>query len=192
MAVDNAARRLLRLLGEVLARQADAIDRCDEARARWALNRLFAIRENLNALIASINLAHSSRRWSLRGRLAAHGVTETIALYDRRAIRLFASAILLGEAAANALRRGDPPPAWFVARLRQVAAVCTAIGRRAAEQPSLPEPAIETLPTTHGWESSVHYLRVVELSLAALKRAQGGADGASVAERSVSQAQSRS
>ena len=74
--IDDAVRRMLRLLAQGFAQSAEALAKRDGARAEAALAHFFTSRESLDAVVASINAARSLSRWSLRGRLAAGGVAE--------------------------------------------------------------------------------------------------------------------
>ena len=87
--IDRAAARMLRLLGDGFDQLAGAVAARDEHRSSGALAHMFASRESLNALWAGIDLARSTARWSLRGRVAAPRVVERGARYDRPAIQLF-------------------------------------------------------------------------------------------------------
>jgi uncharacterized membrane protein YgaE (UPF0421/DUF939 family) len=182
--IDDAVRRMLRLLAEGFARSAQAVTERDPAMAEAALTHFFASRESLDAVVASINMARSLSRWSLRGRLAAGGVSEIARRYDRRVIHLFASTLLFAEALANALKEGDPPPAWLPARIDMIARVCTVIadgsnastgGARSPDEWELP-PA--------SWQACLDHLRAIEDTLCRLQQfSAGNSRGAAPSKR---------
>ncbi len=67
------------------------------------------------ALSDGLALVRSDARWSLRGRLVASEITDMASRYERRGIRLYAAALLFGEALGNALRKKETePPAWLM------------------------------------------------------------------------------
>ncbi|WP_198411729.1 hypothetical protein [Microvirga flavescens] len=107
--IDAAADDLLVRLAKAFQQSADALKADDVVKAEAALRSFSSSHDSLIALAAGIDGARNAARWSLRGRLTARTVAETAARYDRRAIRLYASALLFGEALANALRKGAAP-----------------------------------------------------------------------------------
>ncbi len=123
--IDKAARGLLDRLAKGLKQSAVALEKQDPVRAQSAINQFTSAHRAVIALGDGIALARSNARWSLRGRLVAREVTEMAGRYDRRGIRLYASALLFGEALGNALRKKEaPPPRWLVEALQIVIANC--------------------------------------------------------------------
>ena len=115
--MDASARTFLGDLADGFGRCAEALRDHDRRKAEAALLRLSAAHGSVTALETGIAAARSTARWSLRGRLAARHVEGLITRYDRRAIRLFSSALLFGESLADAMgkeagfragRAGDP------------------------------------------------------------------------------------
>lgn len=81
--------------------------------------------------------------------------------YDRRGIRLYASALLFGEALGNALRKKEaPPPPWLAEALQVVIANC-ALGQ--GETPRRIPPLPKDFP--FGWRDCAHRLLSVEDTL---------------------------
>jgi uncharacterized membrane protein YgaE (UPF0421/DUF939 family) len=164
--IDAAAAEMLRLLAQGFAEDAEAVAERNEQKAQRALQHFFGMRDSLSALVAGIAAARSSMQWSLRGRLAADDVRERASRYDRRAIRLYASTLLFGEALANALRRTYTPPSWMQMRLERVARLC----RELAASRTLPD-AEQPIPmdVPAEWRSCVEHLRAVEHALNAFQ-----------------------
>src|SRR5262249_55073393 len=107
-------------------------------------------------------------RWSLRGRLAADAVTDMAARYDRRAIRLYASSVLLGEAAANALRKGEaPPPEGLAAAIQELATRCVGIAR--GQPPSPTSWALAPDSVAADWHTTIVELQAVSEVLTSLE-----------------------
>lgn len=105
--VDDAARQMLRRLASRFRKCAEALAEPDKMLAQTAGEEFAAASDGVVANIAS---ARCAARWSLRGQLAAGETSEIVARYDRHAVRLYASALLFGEALANALRKSEAPP----------------------------------------------------------------------------------
>lgn len=169
--IDDAARNLLNALATGLDGCAEAVRRQDRVRARAAVQRLSQAHDNLVALGAGIGAARTAARWSLRGLLAAREVSEIAACYDRHSIRVYASALLFGEALADAVRKQEgPAPAGLEAAIRRVAARCVEL---AGGEPAVPEAAggeVAPVPAEASisapWQASLDRLVLVESALA--------------------------
>lgn len=118
--LDDAAADLLSRVRRAFREADGALDAGDAARAQAAVEVFSAGHVSLAALTGAIDTARSTARWSLRGRLAARQVLPVADRYDRRAARLYASALLFGSAMASAMARGTEPPPGLQARLRHV------------------------------------------------------------------------
>jgi uncharacterized membrane protein YgaE (UPF0421/DUF939 family) len=174
--VENAARRLLQQLASGFALCVTALERTDLKAAKSAVERFSASHNNLDGLDASIAWARHSVRWSLRGRLAADAVNDVVGRYDRRAIRLYASALLFGEALANALRMGGAPPTGLRERVRKVASLCAEL---AAEKPLTDIPRRQPVcedSISPLWRTCLDHLLTVEAALLAFATIKDGAD----------------
>ncbi len=165
--IDDAARDLLSALARGLDDCAEAVRRLDHKRAEGAVRRLSKAHDNLVALSAGIDAARSAARWSLRGLLAAREVSEIAKCYDRHSIRIYASALLFGEALADAVRKRDgPPPEALERQVRRAAARCAELAGgdpvvgSAAALPSHPP-----LPVSAPWRASLDRLALVEQAL---------------------------
>lgn len=168
--IDTAADDLLRRLGSAFDACAEALEQQDEHKAAAALKRFSAAHDSLIALGAGIDAARYAARWSLRGRLTAHAVAEMAARYDRRAIRLYASSLLFGEAFADALRKhAAPVPAGLAASIRDAGMRCA---RLAADQIEMePSTVLELLPVggENGWMTTVDHWHAVSEILTSLE-----------------------
>lgn len=123
--IDRAVRGLVDTLLKGLKQSAIAVEKQDVAHAQSAINHFTQAQRAVNALGDGIALARSNARWSLRGRLVAREVSEMAGRYDRRGIRLYASALLFGEALGNALRKKEAaPPEWIAQSLQVVIHNC--------------------------------------------------------------------
>lgn len=169
--IDSAVRQMLRLMAHGFAQAAEAAAERNQAKAEAALSHFFTSRDSLDAVVAGINAARSLSRWSLRGRFAAAGIAEIARRYDRRAIRLFASTLLLAESLANALRKGQEPPPWLSDRLDRVASACAVLADGFVAAPAC-RIAREREAGVVGWEACVGHLWAVEATLAVLQEAK--------------------
>lgn len=161
--MDRAASILLRRLGEGLETTATALEKADRKSGQTALSQIGKAHASLNALEAGIGNARFSARWSLRGRLAAKDVATMAERYDRRAIRLYASTMLLAEVAAYATS-GDlatPAPDSLVDTIRQLA---RAMREEQAAIP-VPDPTVEPR-----WQKIASYVHEVIEALYAFDR----------------------
>lgn len=168
--VDDAARNMLHLLAQGFARDADALRKSDSQKAKVALRHFFTAHDSVAALAADIASARSMTRWSLRGRLAARDVAEMTARYDRRAIRLYASTLLFGEALANALRKGDAPPPWLRDRVDRVARICRMLADGSPMPSDVATKPVTQEPASPNWQTCIAHLRAVEEALNAIQQ----------------------
>lgn len=159
----KAASKLLRLLAEGLLDSAKGLEAANAKKAQDALVTITKAHADLNTLEVGIANARFSARWSLRGRLSAEEVDAMAERYDRRAIRLYASALLLAEGIANGLARdGAVPPAWLAARVQAVALLA-----KAGSADSLTE---ATGPALGHWLAVANYLAEFEEALREFNR----------------------
>ncbi|SPL62722.1 FUSC family protein [Ochrobactrum soli] len=142
--IDTAADELLLKLSIAFHEAGAALENGHNAVAEAALARFSAAHENLIALDAGIDAARYAARWSLRGRLAATAVANIAARYDRRAIRLYASCLLFGEAFENALRKNPTEaPDGLLEAIQDISARCQRLAGRqpvSEERPLFPMP----------------------------------------------------
>lgn len=169
--IDAAADDLLRRLSGAFDACAEALETQDEHKAAAALKRFSAAHDSLIGLGAGIDAARYAARWSLRGRLTAHAVAEMAARYDRRAIRLYASSLLFGEAFADALRKhAAPVPAGLAASIRDAATRCA---RLAADQIEMEPSTARALEPVEGektgWKTTVDHWHAVSEVLTSLE-----------------------
>lgn len=164
--IKQAARKLLRDLGTGFSSSADALARADTSAAQAAMDKFSTAHESLNVLASSIGWARHAARWSLRGRISAGEINELAARYDRRSIRLYANALLFGEALANALRKNEAPiPSGLEGRVRDAARLCAALASGTTPENLAPAPALplDTLPQS--WRTCMDRLIAVEAAL---------------------------
>lgn len=175
--IDTAADNLLLRLARAFEVAADAAATQDVRKAQAALRSFTAAHESLIALGAGIDASRYAARWSLRGRLAARNVAEMAARYDRRAIRLFASSLLFGEALADALRKGTAPvPNGLADAIRSAAHRCRGIPRPDATSGETTAVPLAAASVTDDWTSTVLHLQAtcaVLTRLEALEREAG-------------------
>lgn len=166
--IDAAADDLLLRLAKALRDAADSLQAHDVRKAEVSLKEFSTAHDSLIALGSGIDAARYAARWSLRGRLAARSVAETAARYDRRAIRLYASALLFGEALANALRKGATPgPEGLTHFILDIAARCERLANGNADANELFAANVQSVPTD--WRNTFDHLRAVSDVLATLE-----------------------
>lgn len=176
--LNRAARKLLKLLGEGLEGGAVALTTTNAKKAQDALGVVTQAHANLNTLEVGIANARFSARWSLRGRLSADEVAAMTERYDRRAIRLYASALLLSEGIANGLaKEGDPAPEWLASRVGAVALLA-----KAGSADTLAEPVGQA---EGRWLAVANYLAEFEEALRDFNRS--AASTARVMERAAAE-----
>jgi hypothetical protein len=143
-----------------------------------ALGQLTRSSDALSALRTAMAEAQSASRWSVRGRLGGAALQTVTARYDRHAVRLYASALLLGESLVRGMSHdsGLMPRAivlhceWLIEACRQLAANGNvvalqpddALGRLAASAPRRPQPLPEA------WLPALDHARQMEEALKAL------------------------
>ncbi len=174
--IDRAVQNLLGELSAGFEDCSQALQKRDAAAALAAVKRVSAAHDGVIALDTAIATARDAVRWSIRGQLAAHQVAALAARYDRRAIRLYASALLLAESLASGLRHDDVPPPGLEQQLAALGRACTAIST--GVQPELPPPPAPPQATeagkNSGWLPSYQYLDDVRDALTAFERAGAG------------------
>ena len=178
--IDGPAGDLLRRLAQGLDACAAALGQGDAAKAQSALQTVGGAQASLSALGAGIEAAQHAARWSLRGRLVARSVADMAARYDRRAIRLYASSLLLAEAVADALRLGiRPVPTGLPAALAGLAARCRRLADGAAQPLAAPPaPLPSAADVAQGWEAAVNHGQAVAEVLTSLEALRTGPQGA--------------
>jgi uncharacterized membrane protein YgaE (UPF0421/DUF939 family) len=173
--IDRAARDLFDELALGLRLCAEAVRDRDLRKCGAGLRHLSAAHQSVDQLNTGIQKARAAARWSLRGRLAAREVAALAQQYERNAVRLYASALLLGEAIAAALRESEgAPPKELYERIKQLADRCAALAgghvvERAPESElqARTSEAQEELST--GWQPCPECMRLVEEALAAFE-----------------------
>ncbi len=159
--IDRAVKGLLGAIAGGLEHAEAALERRDRAQAQSAVNAFTRAHQAVIALGDGIALARSNARWSLRGRFVAREIGEMAGRYDRRGIRLYASALLFGEALGNALRKDEaPPPPWLGRALQAVIANCDLAS---GAEPRRLEPMPEDIPFV--WRDCAHRLRALDETL---------------------------
>ncbi len=173
--IDAAADELLRRLSGAFELCAGSVKGQDAHKAAAALQGFSVAHDSLIALGAGIDAARYAARWSLRGRLTAHEVAEMSARYDRRAIRLYASSLLFGEAFADAMRKHvEPVPQGLVGCILDAAARCARLaGDRATAESAVPRP-LEPANVGPGWETVIDHWRSVSDVLTSLEELHPG------------------
>ncbi|MBP7003315.1 aromatic acid exporter family protein [Amaricoccus sp.] len=116
-ALNVAGADLLGRLRVGLRQAAKAVEAGDAKGAQAAVETFSSAHLGLASVVGAIDLARSTARWSLRGRLGKRRIRPVADRYDRRAARLYASALLFSTALASAMARGGPQPPGLPARL---------------------------------------------------------------------------
>ncbi len=170
-----------------LANGLDLIVRACEAQkadaAEAALGQLSLAQESLAALSAAVGQAHASRRWSLRGRLNADRLAFVTRRYDRHALRVYATALLLAESLNRAASHTHtpPPPAlsrycrWLISSCQDLANQPTVVALKSDDplaqmalwQPQ-PQPGDETAALPPDWHAAHENAQQLESALRAL------------------------
>ncbi len=159
--IDRAVRGLLDRLAHELKQAGAALENHDPSRAQNAITQFTSAHRAVIALGDGIALARSNARWSLRGRLVAHEVVEMAGRYERRGVRLYASALLFGEALGNALRKKEaPPPPWIAEALQIIIANCQLTD---GVEPQRIPPRPKDIP--FGWRDCAQRLEMVQDTL---------------------------
>lgn len=169
--IDDAAKSLLQKLTGGFKSCIATIDNRDPHKSQSALQQFSKAHDSLVALDTGIASARYAVRWSLRGRFAATAVSDIANRYDRRAIRLYASALLFGEAFANACAKEYAAmPDGLHARLTLIANLCEGVangsGTASMDFTPTPFPAGSLTPA---WTDCIELLDNVEAALAAFQ-----------------------
>lgn len=159
--IDRAVRGLLEPIASGLKKSAAVLKDDNPEEANTTITQFIEAHRALVALSDGLALVRSDARWSLRGRLVASEITDMASRYERRGIRLYAAALLFGEALGNALRKKETePPAWLMESLQIVIANCSMEpGREPHRIPPIPK----DLP--FGWRECVLRLEGVQDTL---------------------------
>jgi uncharacterized membrane protein YgaE (UPF0421/DUF939 family) len=191
--IDDAARNLFDELAKGLRTCADALEENDPATAEVGLKRLFAARRSVASLDAEIQAARNAARWSLRGRFAAREIGAAFQRYDCNAMQLYASALLLGQALANALREVNAcVPNGLHERIVDASQRCKSLAGRAGPKPVLAgkrpnsqSPASQVAKSAF-WRLCLEHMTAVEAAIATFDRAyeDEGGPGAAVSPAS--------
>lgn len=148
--------------------------------AETALGQLSLAHESLAALRAAVGQAHSSRRWTLRGRLNAQRLAFVTRRYDRHAVRVYATALLLAESLNRATSHTQtPPPAALQHYCRWLTRACLDLANQPTVVALKTDDPLATLdacpaPPSHGdtlppeWQLVHDNARQLESALRAL------------------------
>lgn len=167
--IDTAATAFLVKVRNALRESADAMEKYDPSIASKALSSISNAHDSLVSLNNSIAAARYSSRWSLRGRLVAEDVAVSVAKYDKQAIRLYASTLLLAEAVANAIsKEASSPSDEMIKNVRATSEQCARLlsGGGLAEAVSYEQDQ----PTPRGWTYVASHLREVRWNLDQMSR----------------------
>jgi uncharacterized membrane protein YgaE (UPF0421/DUF939 family) len=185
--IDNAARNLFDELAKGLRKCAEALQENDPATAEVGLRRLSAARRSVASLDAEIQAACNAARWSLRGRFAAREIGAAAQRYDCKAIQLYASTLLLGQALASALREVNMcVPNGLHERIIDASERCKSL-----VGPEGPEPVLageRQNPQSPGWRvaksalwrSCLEHMTAVEAAMATFDKASKDEEGPGV------------
>jgi len=172
--IEAAAKSLLKQLAKGFGQAHEAISKQDWRKAAVATRTFSAAHAKLIDLDSGILRARGAVRWTIRGRFVAQVVHEMAARYDRRAIRLYASALLFAESLEEALRKQEaPPPAGLKERVAHVERLICASAKdinapRASHFDALP---LELFPPS--WQLCLDNLGAVEDALSAFNTSGG-------------------
>ncbi|CAB5716761.1 Predicted membrane protein [Delftia tsuruhatensis] len=178
-AMSRSASTLLEQLANGLEATLRATATHDTPDATVALGQLTRSSDALGTLRAAVVEAQSASRWSLRGRLGSAGLLTVTGRYDRHAVRLYASALLLGESLVRGMAHDSglmPRPVvlhceWLIEACRQLSANGNvvalapddALARLAA---SAPLPPVHPLPPP--WMPALEHAGQMQEALQAL------------------------
>ena len=178
-AVSRSASALLGQLAEGLEATLRATATHDTPDATVALGQLTRSSDALSALRAAMVEAQSASRWSLRGRLGGAGLQTITGRYDRHAVRLYASALLLGESLVRGMSHdsGLMPRAivlhceWLVDACRQLSANGNVVALQpddALAELAASAPQAPAQPVPQAWLPALDHAQQMEEALKAL------------------------
>jgi uncharacterized membrane protein YgaE (UPF0421/DUF939 family) len=168
--IDDAARGLLEKLTAGFKACIHAMEHEDHRKAQSALQQFSKAHDSLVALDNGIASARYAVRWSLRGRFAANEVAEVVNRYDRRAIRLYASALLFGESFANAYAKEYAAmPEGLRERLIVIADICAGVANGSVSAYSNTHQTLQVTAVSPAWQHCIELLENVEEALAAFQ-----------------------
>lgn len=165
--IDSSAKELLEKLASGFEKSLEALENNDASKAHNAVQIFSSAHDSLITLENGIAMARNTARWTLRGRFASREVKDIASRYERHAVRLYASALLFGEAFADALRKEEgPPPASLHQRLANVASGCASIAKE-SEKPVLITVSSNELAdaVSAPWQLCLQHLSTVESTL---------------------------
>ncbi len=177
--MSRSASALLTQLADGLQATLEAAATHDTPDATVALGRLTRSSDALSALRAAVVEAQSASRWSLRGRLGATALHTVTGRYDRHAVRLYASALLLGESLVRGMSHDSGlMPAIVQARCEWLITACRQLARDASVVALSPDDTLAQLAASvpHApaqqvpppWLAALEHARQMEEALQAL------------------------
>jgi uncharacterized membrane protein YgaE (UPF0421/DUF939 family) len=178
-AMSRSASSLLVQLADGLEATLQATATHDTPDATVAMDRLTRSSDALGTLRAAVVEAQSASRWSLRGRLKGAQLQTITGRYDRHAVRLYASALLLGESLVRGMAHdsGLMPRSlvlhceWLIEACRELAANGRVVALRPDDslaQLAASAPRAPTQPTAEAWLPALDHARQMEEALQAL------------------------
>lgn len=178
-AMSRSASALLAQLADGLQATLQASATHDTPDATVALGRLTRSSDALSALRAAVVEAQSASRWSLRGRLGGTALQTVTGRYDRHAVRLYASALLLGESLVRGMSHDNGlMPRIVQARCEWLIAACQQLARSGSVVALTPDDALAQLAASAPqaplqqvpapWLPALEHARQMEEALQAL------------------------
>lgn len=113
--MERASKVFLKQISNGLDLVVKSCETMDAKATENAMGQLAIASDSLSALRAAVNEAESSRRWSVRGRLINSRLAFVCRRYDRHALRVYATSLLLAESMSRATSHMHSPPPEFVA-----------------------------------------------------------------------------
>lgn len=131
--IGRSTSDFLRQIGNGLDRMLRACEVQSSKGAEAALSQLSEAQAALAALRAAVAEAQVSKRWSLRGRLNAGRLATVTQRYDRHAIRVYATSLLLAESLSRAMSHTHtPPPTVVMTYCQWLSDSCMVLARQSA------------------------------------------------------------
>lgn len=128
--IGRSTSDFLRQIGNRLDRMLRA---CEVQSSKGTEAALSQISEAQAALRAAVAEAQVSKRWSLRGRLNAGRLATVTQRYDRHAIRVYATSLLLAESLSRAMSHTHtPPPTVVMTYCQCLSDSCMVLARQSA------------------------------------------------------------